>query len=171
MQIYLPLKPMDSIFDSTYMEQMKSGWQAGVTWRVVLRRQIKDNLAVETNAGTQQGTLHFVDHSGKIKVWEYAVLVTHADYSLESLGQLYRDRADCENGFDELKNQWSWGVIPLMTWHIANSQHEQSHSSTIGGAGMFVWPTPKHTWTCLLSINILQQYRMFTGIKEQRWEA
>jgi len=22
---------------------------------------------------------------------------------------LYRDRADCENGFDELKNQWGWG--------------------------------------------------------------
>jgi uncharacterized protein YegP (UPF0339 family) len=42
-------------------------------------------------------------------VWEYAVLVTNADYSLEALGQLYRDRADCENGFDELKNQWGWG--------------------------------------------------------------
>ena len=22
---------------------------------------------------------------------------------------MYRDRADCENGFDELKNQWGWG--------------------------------------------------------------
>ena len=26
-----------------------------------------------------------------------------------TLGQLYRDRADCENVFDELKNQWGWG--------------------------------------------------------------
>ena len=25
------------------------------------------------------------------------------------MGQLYRDRADCENVFDELKNQWGWG--------------------------------------------------------------
>lgn len=25
------------------------------------------------------------------------------------MGQFYRDRADCENGFDELKNQWGWG--------------------------------------------------------------
>jgi hypothetical protein len=25
------------------------------------------------------------------------------------LGQLYRDRGDCENAFDELKNQWGWG--------------------------------------------------------------
>ena len=37
------------------------------------------------------------------------MLVTNTDYSLEALGQLYRDRADCENGFDELKNQWGWG--------------------------------------------------------------
>lgn len=37
------------------------------------------------------------------------MLVTHADYTLEAIGQLYRDRADCENGFDELKNQWGWG--------------------------------------------------------------
>ena len=22
---------------------------------------------------------------------------------------MYRDRSDCENGFDELKNQWGWG--------------------------------------------------------------
>jgi hypothetical protein len=25
------------------------------------------------------------------------------------MGQRYRDRADCENGFDELKSQWGWG--------------------------------------------------------------
>ncbi len=43
------------------------------------------------------------------KLWEYAVLVTNADYKVEHIGQLYRDRADCENGFDELKNQWGWG--------------------------------------------------------------
>jgi hypothetical protein len=27
-------------------------------------------------------------------------------YEILSLGQLYRDRADAENAFDELKNQW-----------------------------------------------------------------
>jgi hypothetical protein len=35
--------------------------------------------------------------------------VTNSDYELKAIGQLYRDRADCENGFDELKNQWGWG--------------------------------------------------------------
>ena len=42
-------------------------------------------------------------------VYEYIVLVTNLDYPVEQLGQLYRDRADCENVFDELKNQWGWG--------------------------------------------------------------
>jgi len=31
------------------------------------------------------------------------------DFSQPPIAQLYRDRADCENGFDELKNQWGWG--------------------------------------------------------------
>jgi hypothetical protein len=75
---------------------------------VVLRREMKGDLAVEVKSGIQP-TLNFIDHSEKIKLWEYAVLVTNTDYSLEALGQLYRDRADCENGFDELKNQWGWG--------------------------------------------------------------
>ena len=43
------------------------------------------------------------------KLWEFTVLVTDTDYDLEAIGQLYRDRCDCENGFDELKNQRGWG--------------------------------------------------------------
>ncbi len=44
--------------------------------------------------------------SGKI-----AVLVTsldERDYPTEAMPRLYRERADCENAFDELKNQWGW---------------------------------------------------------------
>jgi hypothetical protein len=37
------------------------------------------------------------------------VLVTDVTYPLETVAQLYRDRCDCENGFDELKNQWGLG--------------------------------------------------------------
>ena len=37
------------------------------------------------------------------------MLVTNSDYDRQAIGQLDRDRADCENGFDELKNQWGWG--------------------------------------------------------------
>ncbi|MCA3226486.1 MAG: transposase [Burkholderiales bacterium] len=35
--------------------------------------------------------------------------VTDVGYPLEAIGQLYRDRADAENAFDELKNQWGLG--------------------------------------------------------------
>jgi hypothetical protein len=42
-------------------------------------------------------------------VYEYQVLVTNTDYDITTLSQLYRDRGDCENNFDELKNHWGWG--------------------------------------------------------------
>ena len=35
--------------------------------------------------------------------------MTSLDAEILTLGQLYRDRADCENAFDALKNQWGWG--------------------------------------------------------------
>ncbi len=40
---------------------------------------------------------------------EYAVLVTSLSEEILTLAQLYRDRADLENNFDELKHQWGWG--------------------------------------------------------------
>ena len=40
--------------------------------------------------------------------YEYIVLVTSLPYEIVSVTQLYRDRADIENPFDELKNQWGW---------------------------------------------------------------
>lgn len=56
-----------------------------------------------------QQTLLFANAAGDTKLWEYAVLVTNTTHPLDAMGQLYRDRADCENGFDELTNQWGWG--------------------------------------------------------------
>ena len=38
------------------------------------------------------------------EVYEYSVLVTSLKEELVSLGQLYRDRGESENMFDELKN-------------------------------------------------------------------
>ena len=87
-----------------------SGWS---TKRrvVVMRRQRKTDLVLEQKSKTQkdQIDLHFIDENEPVKSWEYAVLVSNADYDLVQIGQLYRDRADCENGFDEIKNQWGWG--------------------------------------------------------------
>ena len=79
---------------------------------VVLRRAVKEALVVEQKAGKRekrQQRLQSAEPLQPVKLWEYTVLVTNADYGLDAIGQLYRDRADCENGFDELKNQWGWG--------------------------------------------------------------
>ena len=78
---------------------------------VVVRRAVRQSLAVEAKPdGKHRGqqSLQFANVDAG-KLWEYAVLVTNSDYPLTAIGQLYRDRADCENGFDELKNQWGWG--------------------------------------------------------------
>jgi hypothetical protein len=78
---------------------------------VVVRRAVRQSLAVEAKkAGKAKGqqTLQFANVDAG-KLWEYAVLVTNSDFDVAAIGQLYRDRADCENGFDELKNQWGWG--------------------------------------------------------------
>ena len=75
---------------------------------VILRRKAKSDVALSRNFAEGQMELLLPDQD--VELWEYAVLVTNSGYALESMAQLYRDRADAENGFDELKNQW--GVRP-----------------------------------------------------------
>ena len=58
---------------------------------------------------SQQLQLVFVEKDVPVKGYEYAVLVTDLPYDTRAIAQLYRDREDAENAFDELKNQWGWG--------------------------------------------------------------
>ena len=74
---------------------------------VVLRRAAKSDVALTHKA--VEGQLELLLPDQDVEVWEYAVLVTDSGYPLDAMAQLYRDRADAENGFDELKNQWGWG--------------------------------------------------------------
>lgn len=83
---------------------------------IVMRRVRKLDLVVQArrpgrpkSKDRAQVELHFIDENEPIKSWEYAVLVCNTHYEVHNIGQLYRDRADCENGFDEIKNQWGWG--------------------------------------------------------------
>jgi hypothetical protein len=79
---------------------------------VVIRRALSGEVMMSGEDDGQQ-VLAFIEADKKagkgITGYEYAVLVTNTDYEILSLGQLYRDRADAENAFDELKNQWGWG--------------------------------------------------------------
>lgn len=87
-----------------------SGWSAKRRV-IVMRRERKLDVVLERKGKdkTAQVERHFIDENEPLKSWEYAVLVSNAEYPLEQIGQLYRDRADCENGLDEIKNQWGWG--------------------------------------------------------------
>ena len=77
---------------------------------VVLRRGVKADLALRRKIKNAVGEqIELLMPAQDVEVWEYAVLVTNSTCALDAFGQLYRDRADCENDFDELKNQWGWG--------------------------------------------------------------
>ncbi|MGH6628492.1 MAG: transposase, partial [Burkholderiales bacterium] len=86
---------------------------------IVIRRPRKMDIDAQGKAKVKkrgrksnvhkQAELALIDQNEATKNWEYAVLVCDTPYKLENMGQLYRDRADCENGFDEIKNQWGWG--------------------------------------------------------------
>jgi hypothetical protein len=75
---------------------------------VVLRRKLTGEMLL-TGKDDDQGQLAFIDSEIPTARYEYAVLVTSTAHEILALAQLYRDRADAENNFDELKNQWGWG--------------------------------------------------------------
>ena len=87
---------------------------------VVIRRALTGEVMMSTEDNGQQ-VLAFIEADKKagkgITGYEYAVLVTNTNYEILSLGQLYRDRADAENAFDELKNQWGWGGFTTHDLH------------------------------------------------------
>ena len=73
---------------------------------VVLRRKVERK--------TEQPTAPALDWLLPVRCepaaqYEYQVLVTNLSEELLSIADLYRQRADAENVYDELKNQWGWG--------------------------------------------------------------
>jgi len=76
---------------------------------IVLRRALAKDWVVEQRDESGQLKLGFAELAGEVKAYEYAVLVTSLEDEILTLAQHYRERADCENNFDELKNHWGWG--------------------------------------------------------------
>jgi hypothetical protein len=100
-----------------------SGWSKARRV-VVLRRRIKQDIALtakKSSKGKHSDQLVLAlphdEVQDNAQLWEYTVLATNATYELAAIGQLYRDRCDCENGFDELKNQWGWGGFTTQDMH------------------------------------------------------
>jgi hypothetical protein len=119
-------KNVKSLIERTFM---KGGWHdAGQGWQgkfemlrlvgwsrhrrvVVLRRRVKRSAEAEAGSRAQphQLQLGFAEIEDDTQIYEYAVLVTSLHAEVLTIAQLYRDRGDAENVFDELKNQWGWG--------------------------------------------------------------
>jgi hypothetical protein len=100
------------------------GWQAKEsrlrlsTWTrerraVILRRLSKQRYPRRADVeAAKTGTQNIIAACEPFivdKDFEHQVLITSLDLPMDQIAQLYRDRADAENVFDELKNQWGWG--------------------------------------------------------------
>ncbi len=96
------------------------GWRQARRVIVVRRRVAKEGfLGIECERGGQR-ELALVEGPEDMRLFEYSVLVTSLDDELVTLMRHYRDRADCENNFDEIKNQWGWGGF--VTQQLQTSQ-------------------------------------------------
>ncbi|HET7088396.1 MAG TPA: transposase [Anaerolineae bacterium] len=111
---------IERTFSSRGWREAGQGWEGKeetlrlVGWSrhrrvVVLRRRLKGGMVARARDGAEQLRLSFAEIGDEAEVHEYAVLVTSLAEEALTIAQLYRDRADCENVFDELKNQWGWG--------------------------------------------------------------
>jgi hypothetical protein len=104
----------------------KAGWQdAGQRWEgveselqlqgwsrkrrvLVLRRRLREPRQAKTDARQPELPGLVIEHKGG-DWYEHAVLVTNWDQpAMLAIAQVYRDRGDAENMFDELKSQWGW---------------------------------------------------------------
>lgn len=112
---------LQKLFATTAWEPAGQGWEGVDTtlqlqgWAqprrvIVLRRRLKEPLLLtEQIRSSGQQRCSFVESLEPRQLYEYVVLVTTVADELRTLAQHYRDRADMENAFDELKNQWGWG--------------------------------------------------------------
>jgi hypothetical protein len=81
---------------------------------IALRRPLVGEILLADES--EQLGLAFVECERPARRHEYAVLVTDLAYDVPALAQLYRDRANSENTFDELKNQWGWGGYTTLSF-------------------------------------------------------
>jgi len=82
-----------------------TGWTA--RRRVVVLRR-KRERTTEKEA-THELSWPLLVACGPAPEYEHQILVTNLSEELLSIADLYRQRADAENVYDELKNQWGWG--------------------------------------------------------------
>ena len=84
-----------------------SGWSSSRRC-IFIRRPHKKTTARKVIPETIGEEFAFAEYLHTGPDYEYGVLITNDKLPITGIAQLYRDRADCENVFDEIKNQWGW---------------------------------------------------------------
>ncbi len=113
-------RALDRAMSDRGWAQAGQGWQGKEAWLqlhgwsrarrvILLRRRLKGGVSLAARNERGQLALGFAAVEANDAVWEHGALVTSVNEEVLSFGQLYRDRADCENVYDEMKNQWGWG--------------------------------------------------------------
>ena len=99
-------KPATNGYEGAEGRLQLTGWTA--KRRVIVLRRLREKRATPTG---DSRTLEWpwLAQCAPAPDYEYQVLVTNLTEEVLSVSDLYRQRADAENVYDELKNQWGWG--------------------------------------------------------------
>ncbi|MBA3709082.1 MAG: transposase [Planctomycetes bacterium] len=84
------------------------------------QRYLRAKDLAKANAPTQEVIESCLPHLVEGD-YEYQVLVTSLTLDIPAIAQLYRDRADVENVFDEIKNHWGWGGFTSHTFAVTQN--------------------------------------------------
>lgn len=86
-----------------------SGWSRNRRIVVLRRTRVAEDRRPTALAGPEQECQPELISEAQAPSYEHQILVTNLTLEALSLADLYRQRADSENAYDELKNQWGWG--------------------------------------------------------------
>lgn len=99
-------------------ELQLQGWSRKRRVAVLRRlREVEESTSPAALSASTRPLLPWTERIESAPEYEYLVLVTNLTTDLVGLTDLYMQRADAENVYDELKNQWGWGGFMTKDMH------------------------------------------------------
>ena len=84
---------------------------------VLVRRRLQKNIVIAPDSKhALPHQVSLLEPAEDMAAYEYSVLVPSLDAEVITIVQHYRDRADCENNFDEIKK-------PMGLWWICHPEN------------------------------------------------
>lgn len=105
--------PASHGWSATESELRLTGWTR--KRRVIVLRRLKERPPEAPDPSVL--ALPWTEILKDTPQYDYLVLVTNLSIDLVGVVDLYRQRADAENIYDELKNQWGWGGFMTRDLH------------------------------------------------------